>query len=215
MFDQHFKDIYIDLLSMPNKINFWHYKFISMLLCYGKSPIHLHLGCGQKYHEGFINIDTNIFRKKDIWLDVRKCLPFKEDSVDSIYSHSLFEHFYPKELLYLLKECYRVLRLGCGMRVAVPNLEVAINGYAIHDLSWVSDFPKPFASLGGKFYNFIFCDGQHKMCFDFGLLEEILGQAGFRDIAETKAQKSSIYADERLKEQGPDYAHLYLECFKR
>jgi predicted SAM-dependent methyltransferase len=215
MVDQRFKDIYINLLSIPNKINFWRYKFLSVPLYYRKSPIRLHLGCGQKYHEGFINIDINIFRKKEIWLDIRKGLPFREDSVDSIYSHSVFEHLYPKELLYLLKECYRVLRPGCGMRVAVPNLEAAINGYAIGDLSWISDFPRRFASLCGKFYNFIFCDGQHKMCFDFSLLEEILAQAGFRDIVKMEAQKSRIYVNGQIKEKAPDYAHLYVECFKR
>jgi len=215
MIDQRYKDVYITLLSILNKINFWRYKFISVPLCYRKSSIHLHLGCGQKYQEGFINIDINIFRKKEICLDVSKGLPFRENSVDSIYSHSLFEHLYPKELLYLLKECYRVLRPASGMRVAVPDMEAAINGYAIGDLSWVSDFPRRFTSLGGKFYNFIFCDGQHKMCFDFSLLEEILGQAGFEDIVKMEAQKSRIYVNGQIKEKASDPAHIYVECFKK
>jgi predicted SAM-dependent methyltransferase len=200
---------------VPYKINLWRYKFLSVPLCWRKVPIHLHLGCGKRYYKEFINIDMNIFRKKEMWLDIRYGLPFKENSVDSIYSYSLFEHLYHKELIYLLKECYRVLRPGCGMRVAVPDLEASIKGYTVNDIHWMSDYPGDFKSLGGKFYNFIFCEGQHKMCFDFGLLEEILAKAGFKNISRMGIKKSLIYVNGQIEEEYPDYMYLYAECFKK
>jgi predicted SAM-dependent methyltransferase len=165
--------------------------------------------------DGFINIEANIFKKKDIWLDLRNGLPFADNSVDSIYSHSFFEHLYHGECISVLKECLRVLKPASGMRIVVPNLEVAIKGYFANELSWVSDFPRHFDSLGGKFYNFIFCDGQHKICFDFSLLEELLKQTGFQKISRLKSSESQIYFKGEIKENADDPVHLYVECFKK
>jgi len=214
MLDQRYKDICFNFLLLPNKINFFWQKFIVSWL-FRRPPLMLHLGCGGNYLDGLINIEANIFKKKDIWLDLRNGLPFPNDSVSSIYAHSFCEHLYPGELAALLKECQRVLKPGSGMRIAVPDLAVAAKGYIIDDLSWVSDFPRHFDSLGGKFYNFIFCDGQHKMCFDFTLLEELLTQAGFGKISRKKPRESQIYSNEQIKEKVADPAHLYVECFKK
>jgi len=91
---------------------------------------HLHLGCGTKYLPGFLNIDGNLFNKIDLWLDVRNGLPFPSNTVDSIYSTHMFEHFYPDELQLLLRECLRVLKPGGGIRLIVPNLGSAISAYS-------------------------------------------------------------------------------------
>src|ERR1022692_1747428 len=95
----------------------------------GNGSRHLHLGCGTKYLPGFLNIDGNLFNKIDLWLDVRNGLPFRSNSVDSIYSTHMFEHFYPDELKPLLRECARVLKNDGGIRLIVPNLESAIAAY--------------------------------------------------------------------------------------
>ncbi len=216
MVDQCYRDIYSNLLLLPNKFNFLFQKFIVWPLFKSKTaPLDLHLGSGQQYLEGFLNIDTNIFGRKDMWLDIRNGFPFLENSVDSVYAHMLFEHLYPAELIFILKESYRVLKKGGGLRICVPNLAAAINGYMAGDLSWVSGFPRSFESLGGKFYNFIFCDGQHRMCFDFNLLKELLTLAGFQDIVKTDFNVSRIYPEGKIKEWNLNDINLYVECFKR
>ena len=155
---------------------------------------HLHLGCGPKYLPGFVNIDANLFNKLDLWLDVRNGLPFRSNSVDSIYSTHMFEHFYPDELEIVLGECHRVLKSGAGIRLIVPNLESAIEAYAQRRTSWFDDsFPRHFDSLGGRFSNFIFCDGQHRTAFDFTHLDEILRKAGFREVEKSAEGQSRIY----------------------
>lgn len=102
-------------------------------------PLHLHLGCGPKYLKGFVNIDANPFNQIDLWLDVRDGLPFPANSADSIYSTHMFEHFYPDELQQLLKECFRVLRPGGGIRLIVPSLSSAIVAYAKKRHDWFYD----------------------------------------------------------------------------
>jgi SAM-dependent methyltransferase len=181
-------------------------------------PKHLHLGSGEKYLSGFINVDGNPFNKIDMWLDVRNGLPFHSESVDSIYSTHVFEHFYGDELQRLLKECLRVLRADAGVRLIVPSLTNAIIAYREERAGWFSDFPLRFESLGGRFSNFVFCDGQHRTAFDFGYMSEVLCGAGFREVEEAAEGKSRLYGD-RVPPYEPgdskELPHsLYVEAFK-
>jgi len=179
----------------------------------------LHLGCGSKYLPGFLNIDANPLAKIDLWLDARNGLPFPSNSADSIYSTHMFEHFYDDELRGLLKECLRVLKPGAGIRLIVPNLASAISAYGEKRINWFeSSFPHHFDSLGGRFSNFIFCDGQHRTAFDFGYLDEVLRAAGFSQVEEAAEGQSRLFGKEV-----PPYApgdstelphSLYVEGFK-
>jgi predicted SAM-dependent methyltransferase len=179
---------------------------------------HLHLGCGPKYLPGFLNIDGNPFNKIDLWLDVRNGLPFSSDSVDSIYSTHMFEHFFPDELQQLMRECLRVLKPGGGIRLIVPNLTSAISAYSHKQTAWFDSFPRHFDSLGGRFSNFVFCDGQHRTAFDFSYLDEVLRQSGFREVEESAEGKSRVYADSVPPFEPRDSRELphslYVEAFK-
>jgi SAM-dependent methyltransferase len=180
---------------------------------------HLHLGCGTKYLPGFLNIDGNLFNKIDLWLDVRNGLPFPSNTVDSIYSTHMFEHFYPDELQMLLRECLRVLKPGSGIRLIVPNLASAISAYSQKQSAWFYDsFPRHFDSLGGRFSNFVFCDGQHRTAFDFSYLDEVLRQSGFREIEPSAEGKSRLYGNQVPPYEpgdSPALPHsLYVEAFK-
>jgi predicted SAM-dependent methyltransferase len=179
---------------------------------------HLHLGCGHKYLPNFVNIDGNPFRKTDVWLDVRNGLPFASNSVDSIYSTHMFEHFFPDELERVLGECVRVLKPEGGIRLVVPNLASAIVAYNQRCLDWFSPFPRRFESIGGKFSNFIFVDGQHRTAFDFSYMDEILKRAGFREVEESGEGKSRLYGTRVPSYEPKDAAglphSLYVEAFK-
>jgi predicted SAM-dependent methyltransferase len=67
----------------------------------------LHLGCGEKYLEGYINIDfpvgehTVMNPHADLFADVTT-LSYPDNSIDEIRSHHLFEHFSRPEALKLL-----------------------------------------------------------------------------------------------------------------
>ncbi len=72
-----------------------------------QKPLKLHLGCGEKYLEGYVNIDfpvgehTVMSPKADIFADVA-ALSYPDGTVDEIRSHHLFEHFSRAEALKLL-----------------------------------------------------------------------------------------------------------------
>jgi predicted SAM-dependent methyltransferase len=179
----------------------------------------LHLGCGIRYLPGFVNIDANPARKTDMWLDVRCGLPFANDSVDSIYSTHMIEHLYPDELEKLLRECARTLKPGGGMRIIVPSLANAILAFQQNLHEWFyDDFPRHFDSLGGRFSNFVFCDGQHRTAFDLSYLDEVLRQAGFREVAESAEGQSRLYGETVPVFEPGDAVGLphsvYVEAFK-
>lgn len=216
MLHQRVKDIAFWGLA---KATFPNYLLRRYVLPRRACATHLHLGCGPKYLHGFVNIDANLFNRIDLWLDVRNGLPFSANSVDSIYSTHMFEHFYPDELNRLLRECLRVLKPGAGIRLIVPSLESAIQAYAERRNAWFDDsFPRHYDSLGGRFSNFIFCDGQHRAAFDFTHLDEVLRKGGFGEVDKSAEGKSRLY-EGRVPPYEPadprDLPHsLYVEAFK-
>jgi len=215
---QRYKDIMFWGIAKATLPNYYLRRYV-MSAGRANGARHLHLGCGTKYLSGFLNIDGNLFNKIDLWLDVRNGLPFSSNSVDSIYSTHMFEHFYPDELESLLRECARVLKPGGGIRLIVPNLTSAISAYSQKQSAWFSDsFPRHFDSLGGRFANFVFCDGQHRTAFDFSYFDEVLRQAGFNEVEESAEGKSRLYGSSvPLYEPGDskDLPHsLYVEGFK-
>ena len=219
MLSQRNKDLYFLGLSKATLPNFWIKRFAYALRPQRNGPLHLHVGCGTKYLHGFVNIDANFRHKIDCWLDVRRGLPFRSNSVDSIYSTHTFEHFYPDELDDLLGECHRVLKEKGGIRLIVPSLRNAITAYHQGRTEWFEDvFPRHFDSLGGRFSNFVFCDGQHRTAFDFSHLEEVLRNAGFRQIEESAEGASSVYRDQVPPYEpadNKDLPHsLFVEAFK-
>ncbi len=216
---QRYKDLYFLGLSKATLPNYWVRKCFYALRPRNGRPLHLHLGCGPRYLPGFVNIDANPQQKLDLWLDVRCGLPFAAASVDSIYSTHMIEHLYPDELERLLHECARVLKPGAGLRLVVPNLRSAITAYQQNRQDWFYDsFPRHFDSLGGRFSNFVFCDGQHRTAFDFEYLSELLRGAGFAEVEEKTEGRSRLYG-EKVPPFEPgdatDLPHsLYLEGFK-
>lgn len=81
------------------------------------------LGSGGHVNHDFINIDMTPELGVDIVHDLRKGLPFPENSLDEIYSHHVLEHFNYYEIRELLKSCRRCLKKGGSIRAEIPNFE--------------------------------------------------------------------------------------------
>ena len=171
-------------------------------------PLRLHLGPGQRnYLEGWLNLDANMFTGKcDLWVDLRYPLPFRDASVFAIYSHHMIEHL--PNIEFHLKEVYRCLAPGGVYRVAGPNGDSAITKFLEQDHDWFPAWPDKRTSIGGRFENFIFCRGEHLTILTESFLEELLRDAGFREIVGCKAAESTehqaLFGDCLHKESEPD-----------
>jgi len=212
---QRSKDLVFLLLAKATLPNYWLKRSLDGLSRKTGAVRHLHLGSGPKYLPGFINIDANPREKTDLWLDVRCGLPYRDASVDSIYTTHMLEHLYPDELQNLLRECVRVLKPGAGMRIVVPSLSSAIAAYCQKRENWFDAWPLKYDSWGGKFSNYMFCSGQHRTAFDFEYLAEVLRTAGFREIVETGEGDSRLYGDRVPGYEGREELQhsLFVECF--
>jgi len=63
------------------------------------------------------------------YLDIRKRLPFDDQSVDAIYASHVWEHLTLSTAIQATQECYRVLKPGGTIRLVVPNLRDCVEEY--------------------------------------------------------------------------------------
>src|SRR5713226_7089105 len=110
----------------------------------------LNLGCGERCHPDWINVDLTAGRSGVIAHDLAKGIPFSSESADAVYLAALFEHIRRNDAASFLREIYRVLKPGGIVRVGVPDfekicriylekLEAALAGdkQAVYDYDWI------------------------------------------------------------------------------
>ena len=83
----------------------------------------LNLGCGCRYHPAWVNVDVQPTGPGVILHDLRRILPYANGEFDAVYHSHILEHFPKRYAPMLLRECYRVLKVGGIIRVVVPDLE--------------------------------------------------------------------------------------------
>lgn len=74
----------------------------------------LNFGCGGNSLEGWSNHDSEV--------DIRKRLPFPDESADFILAEHVVEHVTPQQAWNFFKECHRILKPGGVIRIAVPDI---------------------------------------------------------------------------------------------
>ncbi len=83
----------------------------------------LNVGCGRHFHADWQNVDVVSFDPAVKQHDLRQGLPGLNDEIEMVYHSHVLEHLPEEQGKRLLAECYRVLKPGGVLRVAVPDLE--------------------------------------------------------------------------------------------
>ena len=91
----------------------------------------INLGSGASPYPQFINVDINLARRPDMWLDVRRGIPFAPQTVDAIYTRHVLEHFYHDELTRVLADSYRILKPG-GWGIVMVPIHTSLDGVREH-----------------------------------------------------------------------------------
>lgn len=136
--------------------------------------IKIHLGCGEKILDGFINIDIVKKKPQVIIDDVSTLKKVEQDSVDLIYACHVLEHFSRTEILNILETWNSKMKKGGIIRISVPDFDSIVMYYEKN---------KNLDSLMGLLYG-----GQrseydyHKVVFNFDTLSQLLKKAGFSSV---------------------------------
>lgn len=155
----------------------------------------LHIGCGNKYLDGYKHVDVYKYKHIDFTTDAKDLSMILDNEVDEIYACHVLEHFHKDEIKIVLKEWYRVLKKGGVLRLAVPNFEMIVEEYSEN-----KNLNKLLGLLyGGQNYKYNF----HYTVFDYKLLKQYLEENNFIDIN---------YYDwkEFLPENFDDFSRAYL-----
>jgi predicted SAM-dependent methyltransferase len=172
--------------------------------------LRLHIGCGADVRSGWLNIDLE--PAADLRLDLRRPLPFADDSVSLIFGEHVFEHFELPDARSLLREAYRVLTPGGKLSLSVPDAEQLIREYATGDgpllrqargdHGWHVAAATPLDQLNQLFRQ----GGQHRYAWDALTFLHYLREAGF-DAHERQF-------DPQLDSEGRRDESLYVEGLK-
>jgi predicted SAM-dependent methyltransferase len=146
----------------------------------------------RKGSNGWLTID--MVRGCDFYWDLRRRLPFPDDSVEKIYSSHFLEHLTFQQGQSFLKECLRVLVPGGTISTCVPcakpYLEAYCQGKPLDYNTWIKYEPAwnnttPIDIVNYIAYmdqlNFIgFDHAAHQYMFDEENLVKVLEAAGFK-----------------------------------
>lgn len=89
----------------------------------------LHLGCGTKKLEGWVNIDSVPECKPDLVHDITTPLPYADQIAEELLAEDLLEHF-DKYMRYLVFcEWTRVLKVGGKITLQVPDFKTILFRY--------------------------------------------------------------------------------------
>lgn len=139
----------------------------------------LHLGCGDVYLNGWINIDLDS-PAADMRLDLAQSLPFTEGYASHIFSEHFIEHITRDQAVSFLKECRRILIPGGTIRVSTPNLRFLIAAYLAHNIGEWEELWRPETRCS------MINDGMrawgHQFLYDAEELVRIFKEAGFGSI---------------------------------
>jgi predicted SAM-dependent methyltransferase len=137
-----------------------------------------------------------------IYHDINYGLPFRDETIDFIFSSHFLEHLERSSAVRLLAECRRVLKPAGVLRIAVPDLEYAWELYRrgekelmLHDYFFTD-------SLAGF--------SQHRYAYDFELLSKVLRKVGFTNIQRASFQRGRT-PDLELLDNRAEYT-LFVEA---
>src|SRR3989344_6668287 len=93
-----------------------------------RDEIFLELGAGEKKGIGkWVTVDMT--KNCDLFWDIRKGIPFPDETVSKVYASHFFEHFTYRETQKILDECIRVLVPDGRISICVPNAKLYIEAY--------------------------------------------------------------------------------------
>ena len=157
----------------------------------------LHLGCGTKKLEGWINIDSVTACKPDLAHDITQPLPYADQTADEVLAEDLLEHF-DKYLRYIVfYEWVRVLKVGGKVTLQVPDFKRTLFKYFKFGYDNFVDYIFGENMWESEIYTGHF--GNHKWGYSQKTLPKFVDQFGIRMISIEKKGLNLRFVGEKTK----------------
>jgi ubiquinone/menaquinone biosynthesis C-methylase UbiE len=161
--------------------------------------------------------DANI-----LYHDLRRPLPFSDQSAQTIYASHLLEHLYYNEAQRLLKECLRVLKPEGVLRLVVPDLQSILEEYfgatpfagetdaatfslradRVNERLGLRHVEAPHGGIAMRIYKALTDFDVHKWMYDAESLIHYVKMTGFTGVSQMNFQQSRISGIREIEYSG-------------
>ncbi len=180
----------------------------------GEKRLRVHVASGRNVIPGWINVDAT--SGVDVQIDLRRKLPFADDSAQLIFSEHFLDHLqFPHVATRFLSECRRVLEPGGRLRVVLHDTEILAQRFVAKDAEFfrvASNIDAPPNEALNHLYRF---NETHQFLYDFDTLDALLTRCGFSRVIRSTYRGSEI-PELNLDLDYPDrpIQSLYVEAVK-
>lgn len=169
----------------------------------GADPACVHLGCGTRVIDGWLNVDLLPHTSSIVGFNLRTGMPFLEnESIDLIYHEHFFEHLDRRSARRLLADCRRVMKPGAWMRISMPDLDRMVRRYLS---GWADDegefreyrhalYGDQLLDTPGEMLNLSMRGFEHEFVYGEKDIVRMLELNGFRNVRRMEHGVSSIEA---------------------
>ena len=159
-------------------------------------------GASRFYTESFYC--ETLRQNRFVYHNIEYGLPFRDQTIDFVYSSHFLEHLDKERARKFLAECFRVLKPSGVARIAVPDLEYAWELYRRGEKElMLHDFF--FTGTDTAF-------SQHRYAYDFDLLSKALKGVGFPSVNRASYQRG-LTPDVEILDNRAEYT-LFVEAQK-
>jgi SAM-dependent methyltransferase len=144
--------------------------------------IRLNVGCGPFPRAGWLNVDRRRLPGVDIQCDLVAGLPLADGCVDCGAAIHVLQDLAWEAIPRLLRDLHRVLVPGGVMRIAVPDLDRAIDAYRSGDAGYFYVPDADARTLGAKLVTQIIWYGSVRTPFTYDFAVELATSAGFAEV---------------------------------
>lgn len=186
-----------------------------------EGQVRLHLGCGRTRLPKWLNVD--IAGANDLNWDLAEGLSFVSDNtVDFIFHEHVLEHLERPDAIAFTRECYRSLKPGGVIRIAMPDLDEVVrtyqNGWKSEYASVCEEFRAAYGGVTfktrGELLDICMRGWGHCYLYNEEDVCKVLAHSGFQDIRRVRHGISSHEALTGIEQRPAAESSLVVEGVK-
>lgn len=168
----------IDKYKILSNLYLLESKVKKLIKIFTREDIRINIG-GSKKIDKWINYGMYKYSENDIIGNYDKLSIFENNSLSSIYSSYILQHFDFIQIEEVLREWFRALKVSSRIYISVPNIDIISSLIIKKDFSDISDRVKLINIL---FDSHVTGKGYSKMGLNYELITYYLNKVGFEEI---------------------------------